>query len=62
MFSFEALLSTALSRGYSQGLIHRKALREQNPDTKKRQADRIAMALECSFQKKGSRQARTACL
>jgi hypothetical protein len=35
IFSFEALLSTALSRGYSQGLIHRKALIAGNPGTGK---------------------------
>jgi hypothetical protein len=29
IFSFEALLSTALSGSYTQGLIHRKALIER---------------------------------
>jgi len=33
MFSFQALLSTALSRGYSQGLIHRKVLFARNSGT-----------------------------
>jgi hypothetical protein len=33
IFSFEALLSTALSGSYSQGLIHRKGLTEQIPGT-----------------------------
>ena len=33
MSSFQALLSTALSGSYSQGLIHRKRLNKQIPDT-----------------------------
>jgi hypothetical protein len=32
IFSFEALLSTALRGSYSQGLIHRKTQIEQIPD------------------------------
>ncbi|MVW87468.1 hypothetical protein EI969_16230 [Pseudomonas sp. PB101] len=34
MSSFQALLSTDLSGGYSQGLIHRKTSFAQNPRTK----------------------------
>jgi len=33
MFSFQALLSTALSHGYSQGLIHRKVPFARNSGT-----------------------------
>jgi hypothetical protein len=35
ILSFEALLSTALSRGYSQGLIHRKASTQGNSGREK---------------------------
>lgn len=52
MFSFQALLSTGLSRGYSQGLIHRKSFSRPR---KCRAGRKFALGSR-GFFKKGRRQ------
>ena len=63
VFSFQALLSTALSGGYSQGLIHRKWLIEQIPGTESPPEQKeFRSAWKAGFEKGENRQAPMACL